>query len=92
MKIREIKKLDFESVRNLCINNNYYTRGTQREYSKILLFVDSLGNVGLKDLEYIANDILIHSEIEQTEDKKLNIINQLNYCIRRWIEEEEEQN
>ena len=61
-KIKEIKKLSFESLRALCIKNNYYTMGTNEEYSKMLA-VTYKENITNKDIYNTAIDIINHSDL-----------------------------
>ena len=35
MKIKEIKKIDTDKLRNMCINNNWYTAGNTADYNKM---------------------------------------------------------
>ena len=64
--MKEIRKIDSMKVRAMCIRDNYYTRGTNKEYSHLLNdLCDKDKNITLKDIQKIALDILIHSEWEK---------------------------
>lgn len=64
MKIREIKKWNFSRVRDCCIINDFYTRGNNSEYEKMLDFV-STHKPTLTNIYKVAKDICEHS-YEQT--------------------------
>lgn len=60
--LKETRKIDHLKVRSLCVKNNYYTCGTNEEYNK--MFSHCKGKMTIKKIEYIANDIFNHSDIE----------------------------
>lgn len=54
---------------NLCIENDWYTRGTCAEYIKMIDYVDShckeMCDIDVQDkIEYVAANVLYHSNIE----------------------------
>lgn len=52
-----------DSVRGCCIECDYYTNGSNRDYSEMLDYVDE--NAPTTDNVYaVALDIVLHSEIE----------------------------
>ena len=57
MYLQETRRIDTDKVRAMCINNDYYTRGTCEEYDKMFKMCGSDCSI----LE-IANDILEHSD------------------------------
>lgn len=61
---RETRNLYRDDLRRLCIKNNWYTRGTNEEYEKMLTFVDACDNVTTADIVKIATDIICHSDTE----------------------------
>lgn len=63
-KYKEVRSIDFESVRSKCIEKNWYTGGTLREYQELADFVYDLEEVTVEDLVAIASDILEHSHTE----------------------------
>lgn len=80
-------KWDSERVRQLCIDEDFYTCGNNAEYSEMLDFVDTheptKGNVIV-----VANNIFCHSNIEdlmeahELDDKKDVFMMILNYMTR----------
>lgn len=56
MKLVETRKIETGKVRAMCIKNDYYTYGTNEEYSKMF----EMCNMNCDILE-IATDILKHS-------------------------------
>ena len=57
--------MDRDDLRNLCIKNNWYTRGNSDEYENLLHVCG--GNkkiITTDDVVKIANDILDHSETD----------------------------
>ena len=63
-KYREVKSIDFESVRGKCIAKGWYTKGTVAEYEELADFIYDLEEATVEDLVVIANDILEHSDTE----------------------------
>lgn len=76
---RIAKTLSPESVRQVCISHNYYTRGTCKDYEEMFSILDyktklSGSNISSLRLEEIAEDIKIHSNTEDTvEDIMSNL-------------------
>lgn len=65
MKFKEVRIIRHDSVRSMCIKEEYYTRGTNTEYSNLLFNLCDNDNASLEDLEKIAVDILEHSDWEK---------------------------
>lgn len=61
MKIIETRVWSAESVRQVCIENNLYTRGNNKEYSAMLDKVEK-NYAGNEAIYAIAKDIMEHSE------------------------------
>ena len=58
----EIRKISSESLRSLCIKNNWYTNGDNEEYGHLLIdLADSKDNITTDDIVEIAQDIYDHS-------------------------------
>lgn len=66
MKIKEVKKIDTDKLRNICIKNNWYTRGTNREYSNMFKMCEK-DNISTNDLYEIAKDIYEHTSVEDAK-------------------------
>ena len=67
MKFTETRTLSDSKLRSICIKNNWYTRGTNEEYSRLFdRLTDCCGcpeNLTTEKLVEIAEDIWDHSEI-----------------------------
>ena len=74
-------------IQKMCIRNQYYTRGTECEYAHLLERADR--NKGLDDefLDWMANDILRHSDLSYDDEWmeldhiKFNILNEGCYIF-----------
>lgn len=67
MKYTETRILDSTKLRQICIENDWYTRGTNEEYANLFSKLhDEAGcpeNMTTEKLAEIAQDIMEHSEI-----------------------------
>ena len=70
MKIRELRRLPPSSLRILCIEQNWYTRGTNAEYDHLLtdLTHGGWGHMSTEDIHAVAMDIMEHSNLAPGED------------------------
>lgn len=83
--IKEIKRIDTGKLRNICITNNWYTKGTCEEYSNMFSMCD-VDNVTTELLYEIAKDIYEHTNVktanqgcsEEYSDME-NILNMMVY-------------
>lgn len=64
-KTNVTRKLFWDDVRQVCIQNEYYTHGDNEDYSALLKYIDTLGEVNDQALFNIAQDIYNHSDIER---------------------------
>lgn len=65
-KYREIRKISADSIRNLCIAKNWYTRGTNEDYRHLLVdLADNKENITTEDIVEIAQNIMDHSSTDQ---------------------------
>lgn len=68
MKFSETRRLDATALRTLCIEHDWYTRGTNEQYAKLFdrLYDEDGCNINLTadKLFEIAEDIYQHSVIE----------------------------
>lgn len=65
---KEIRRISAYSLRNLCIEENWYTCGDNEEYGHLLL--DLAGhkeNITTDDIIEIASDIIEHSDLSTTD-------------------------
>ena len=82
----EIRKLSAENVRQLCINKNWYTKGSQEEYVALLNKIedirDSDVSVTANQLGEIAENILEHSDTTYTVESIMWELNRVaNTCF-----------
>ncbi len=57
--------LNWDDVRKVCIQNDYYTFGDNKDYEEMLGYVMKLNNCTDEDLIGIAQDIFNHTDIER---------------------------
>ena len=62
MKVKEIKEWSVSAVRNMCINNHYYTSGSCEEYDQMLHFVYTHKPTN-NNLLKVAENIVNHSDL-----------------------------
>lgn len=76
-------RTDSSMIRSLCIKEQYYTNGTNAEYSELLTFVDDHRDLNEESLEWIAQNILDHSCYfdETKENIKFKILNDSCYVL-----------
>lgn len=65
--IKEIRRMYPFDIRDMCIRFNWYTRGTNEEYCRMLDHVASLVNVTTDDILDVAFDIMQHSKVQGEE-------------------------
>ena len=86
MKVKELRTLRAESLRGLCVEHNWYTRGNSRDYENLLSFVNSKENLATEDILFIATDIVEHSELELTETCISNVCFEVaRKCISYFV-------
>ena len=83
MKIKELRVWSMKDVRRECVENNWYTRGTNKDYDKMLEFVSAKEPTNANMLK-VASDILEHSNTEDSIDFILYCIS--NYCVKRFYD------
>ena len=81
------KLLSKDNIRELCIDNNYYTRGSNEDYANLMSMVDyeskkSKSNANLDRLELLARDIKEHSDTDDSVDR---IMARLGFYVRIFI-------
>lgn len=63
---REVRRIFAKDLRELCIRNNWYTRGDCKAYSHLLNeLAHEKENITTDDIVEIAQDILEHSNTDQ---------------------------
>lgn len=58
MKVRETRRICSDDIYRLCVDKEWYTRGTNQEYARMFEFARTLTN--------ITADIKHHSDTEQS--------------------------
>ena len=66
MKVRETRRICVNDLFRLCVENEWYTRGTNQEYTRMIEFARDLTNVTAENLVAIAAEIKHHSDTEQS--------------------------
>lgn len=93
--MKEIRRIDEMKVRRMCINEDFYTCGTNEDYGNLLFNLCDKENVTLADIEEIAADILVHSVWERKaesygcdyDELLANVMgNLINDCCYSYIE------
>lgn len=75
MKYKETRTLSAEDLRNLCIKNHWYTKGTCEEYSHLLYdLAENKEHLTTDDIIEIAEDIVAHSEIDDDSIEDISIV------------------
>lgn len=64
MNIKEARYITSSALRSLCIRQNWYTWGTNEEYSHLFELADK-DDLTTADLVEIARDIIAHSEPDE---------------------------
>lgn len=79
-----IVRTDADRIRSLCINEQYYTNGTNKEYDELLTFVDDHRVLDEESLDWIAQNILDHSCYfdETVSNIKFKILNDACYIFQ----------
>lgn len=83
MKIIETRQWMAEDVREICIENNLYTKGTTAEYDNMLNDVSRL-YPGNDAIYKIAKDILAHSDEEQIITNIMFLL--MNKAVKTFFE------
>lgn len=87
MNYKEVRKIRAGKLRNLCIEKNWYTRGTNEEYGNLLFTLAGKDNLTTDDIVNIVNDIMLHSEIDGETFE--TIAYEVLRIADEWIETEE---
>ena len=83
MKIKETRQWSMEDVRRECVENNWYTKGTNKDYEKMLEFVSTKEPTNANMLK-LAIDISEHSNFEESIEFVLYCIS--NHCVKRFYD------
>lgn len=65
-RYREVRRIYSEELRELCIKNRWYTKGTAAEYAHLLNeLAHEKENITTDDIVEIAQDVVEHSDTDQ---------------------------
>lgn len=87
MNYKEVRKIRACKLRNLCIEKNWYTRGTNEEYGHLLYTLAGKDNLTTDDIVNIVNDIMLHSELDGETFE--TVAYEVLRIADEWIETEE---
>ena len=79
-KVTRIRVWNHETLRTMCINNDFYTCGDNEEYSKLFDYVDN-HQPTTKSMYIAAKNIAAHSEAQDQNYKEQ--IEHILFCIER---------
>lgn len=85
VRIRETRKWSTEYIREMCIDNDWYTRGNTREYSEMLDLVDREPPT-TENIYRVAKDIYEHSEHSDGLEITSVMFEIANHCVFRFFE------
>lgn len=73
-KYKEVRTVDMENLRSLCISNNWYTSGNNKQYSALLNMCET-ENLTTENIVEMAEDIYAHSQLDNDHSAKEHIEN-----------------
>lgn len=93
--MKEVRKFRVTTVRQTCINHDWYTTGDIVAYNDILDYCRDCNNVDIFSLSYVAANIYNHSTKETTDDqgydvKEIMEVLANNCCYTSIVDEEED--
>ena len=71
-----VRFLRFEDVRRVCIENDFYTNGTNEEYNDLKEYVDRTKDMTDDKLIRVARNIQNHSNTTYTLDTIITMLNE----------------
>lgn len=87
MNYKEFRKIRGVKLRSLCIEKNWYTRGTNEEYGHLLCTLAGKDNLTTDDIVSIVKDIMLHSELDGETFE--TVAYEVLRIADEWIETEE---
>lgn len=82
--VKETRSWDSCRVRNMCIKNNYYTRGDCEAYGKMLEFVDK-NRPTTSTIYDVACDIVKHSDLDKYNCDEKELIQAVMYDLANTV-------
>ena len=77
----EKRVMDSDDIRKLCIENEWYTCGSNEDYSDLLNFIDNLENVTTQNIFEVAINIYEHSDLDEWFDNNEDIIDEIKHIM-----------
>lgn len=79
MRIELTEKFDIDAIRNMCIENGFYTCGNSEQYAAMFQFAKDYKAPTHFNVYHIANDIATHSTVGASKE----IIENIMFLIAR---------
>lgn len=76
------------NIRKMCIQNEFYTCGTNKQYEKLMDFVSS-HEPTMESIEWVAKDIIDHSSFEDDYPITAMMFHVVNDCVKFFFTEDE---
>lgn len=87
-KFVEVRKICRDDLRNLCIRQQWYTKGDCRAYEKLLDMCDEYNYLDNTRLYMMASDIIAHSNTENGETVTSVMFELVRLCVVTFDEKE----
>ena len=81
MKYKMIGHWTTYDIRKMCIQNEFYTCGTNEQYSKLMKFVE-IHEPTTEAIEWVAKDIIKHSAFEDDYPVTSMMFHVVNECVK----------
>lgn len=78
--MKETRIINWNDLRNLCIKNDWYTRGNNEEYANMLDYATS-NDLNTARMMVVAEDIIIHSNPARFVDCGANGTTPMQYVM-----------
>ena len=75
-------------IRKMCIQNEFYTCGTNKQYEKLMNFVSD-HEPTMEAIEWVAKDIIDHSSFEYDYPITSMMFHVVNDCVKFFFTEDE---
>lgn len=78
--MKEVRRINVDKVRSMCIRNDYYTHGTCGEYADMFEMCE-VENPTTEDFAEIATNIFYHSDKRKLKESTGLSVQELRKCI-----------
>lgn len=93
VSVKEKRRISGEEVRKLVFSQNYYSRGDNESFRKLINYCNSVDDCTIDCLQHIASDILEHSlSCKIITDVMYELVNNCCYSIFFPVYADEEDN